>query len=293
LCESFVGDSFVEYVSEYGPSYVFDDFLRSGGNGTQSWGVLINPSMYAKALTEFTKTGKLIHFPVKYVYQWLGIMMRNTAILMANTAISGHDRWFPYDETEEFLKEWFGDGRGIEFSRQGTVTITLLPDEVYNLCNSGKLRESVGSDGQKYMPFYNGEEIGHIERSERLKGATDKFMKANPNIMDDIDDYNYDNQTCRRKIIFDNGVFYLTCEVYDFLEYTGIFGWMTMPDGSDAWSDFGLKPLIKIFNQYHSNITPEEALVLVNRALDVYHQRGDMSSIFIEGGSKTLTAISS
>jgi len=30
---------------------------------------------------------------------------------------------------------------------------------------------------------------------------------------------------------------------------------------------------------------------LVNRALDVYHQRGDMASIFIQGGSKVLSKI--
>jgi hypothetical protein len=32
--------------------------------------------------------------------------------------------------------------------------------------------------------------------------------------------------------------------------------------------------------------------VLVNRALDAYHQRGDLASIFIVGGSKTLSTIS-
>jgi hypothetical protein len=66
---------------------------------------------------------------------------------------------------------------------------------------------------------------------------------------------------------------------------------MEMPDGSDAWSDYGLEPLEKILSQYNEDLSPEEVLVLVNRALDVYHQRGDMASIFIQGGSKALTNI--
>jgi hypothetical protein len=64
-----------------------------------------------------------------------------------------------------------------------------------------------------------------------------------------------------------------------------------MPDGSDAWSDYGLEPLEKIFIEYNENLPPEKVLVLVNRALDVYHQRGDMASIFIQGGSKVLSKI--
>ena len=65
-----------------------------------------------------------------------------------------------------------------------------------------------------------------------------------------------------------------------------------MPDGSDAWSDFGLEPLMEIINEYNSDLSPEKVIVIVNKALDVYHQRGDMASIFVEGGTKALNKIS-
>jgi hypothetical protein len=67
--------------------------------------------------------------------------------------------------------------------------------------------------------------------------------------------------------------------------------WMQMPDGSDAFSDFGIEPLEEILAEYDEDLPPEKILVLVNRALDVYHQRGDMASIFIQGGTKALSRI--
>ena len=77
----------------------------------------------------------------------------------------------------------------------------------------------------------------------------------------------------------------------EWLDKKGLYDWMQMPDGNDAWSDYGLEPLEKIFIEYNENLPPEKVLVLVNRALDVYHQRGDMASIFIQGGSKALSKI--
>lgn len=65
-----------------------------------------------------------------------------------------------------------------------------------------------------------------------------------------------------------------------------------MPDGSDAWSDYGLEPLMEIINEYNSDLSPEKVIVIVNKALDVYHQRGNMASIFVEGGTKALSQIS-
>lgn len=78
----------------------------------------------------------------------------------------------------------------------------------------------------------------------------------------------------------------------EYLESIGFYDWCKLPDGSDAWSDYGLEPLFNIFKEYRPNTTPEETLILINRALDVWHCRGDLASAFIEGGSKTCTEIS-
>lgn len=78
----------------------------------------------------------------------------------------------------------------------------------------------------------------------------------------------------------------------EFLDKQGFYDWCKLPDGSDAWSDYGLQPLWNILDEYQENMTAEQVLVLVNRCLDVTHQRGDLPSAFIEGGSSSLTKIS-
>lgn len=186
---------YYNYMGEYDAYYVLSEFFNNP-NGKQDWGVLINPEMYAKALREFTQYGKLVNFPSKYIYQWMGIIMKNTAILETNTDLVGHSMNFPGYEVAEFAER------------------------------------------------IDGIEIG--------------------------DDYS---------------------EGSEWLEKKGLYDWMQMPDGSDAWSDFGIEPLWRIFEEYSDDLPPEKVLVLVNRALDVYHQRGDIASIFIQGGSKTLSKI--
>lgn len=186
---------YYEYMEDYGVYYVLSEFFNNP-QGKQNWGTLINPDMYVKALREFTQYGKLVKFPSKYVYQWMGIIMRNTATLEANTDLAGHSMNFPFEEVHDFAER-----EGVELS----------------------------------------------------------------------DDYG---------------------ECADWLEEKGLYDWMQMPDGSDAWSDFGIKPLWEIIEEYDESLPPEKVLILVNRALDVAHCRGDLSSIFIQGGRNTLSKIS-
>lgn len=83
---------------------------------------------------------------------------------------------------------------------------------------------------------------------------------------------------------------YNACD--EFLDKLGFYDWANLPDGSDAWSDYGLKPLFKLIKELEENTTPEQQIVTINKVLDVIHQRGDLASAFIEGGSKTLYGIS-
>ena len=79
---------------------------------------------------------------------------------------------------------------------------------------------------------------------------------------------------------------------WKYLESIGFYDWCVLPDGSDAWSDYGLKPLFEIISEYSPNLSAEEILILINRCLDVVHQRGDLASAFIEGGSRSCDYIS-
>ena len=78
----------------------------------------------------------------------------------------------------------------------------------------------------------------------------------------------------------------------EYLDSIGFYDWCVLPDGSDAWSDYGLKPLFDIIKLYNPNMEADEILILINRCLDVVHQRGDLSSAFIEGGKHSCDYIS-
>ena len=81
-------------------------------------------------------------------------------------------------------------------------------------------------------------------------------------------------------------------ELFDLLDEKGFFDWAKIPDGTDAISDYGLRPIMDILNSLPDNPSAGEMLVALNRCLDVMHMRGDLSSIFIEGGRNTLSEIS-
>ena len=81
-------------------------------------------------------------------------------------------------------------------------------------------------------------------------------------------------------------------ECAEYLDKIGFYDWCKLPDGSDAMSDYGLEPLWKIITSIKDDSTKGEKLVAINRCLDVIHCRGDLASMFIEGGSKSCYDIS-
>ena len=93
LTENSDWHKYYDYLEKYDEYTV----LSMLANGENLWVPLIQPAMYQQALNEFTKFGKLEKFPTKYVYQWMGIIMKNTAIIRAITSISGHGMGYPTD----------------------------------------------------------------------------------------------------------------------------------------------------------------------------------------------------
>lgn len=74
---------------------------------------------------------------------------------------------------------------------------------------------------------------------------------------------------------------------YDFvLEFVNI-------KGVTAYSDYGLLPLEKVLVNILPESDPEKLLVEIDKALNVYHQRSDLSALFVEGGQETLSKLSS
>ena len=258
---SYEESPFYEYLEEYNESYVLNRFAETP-HGKQDWGVLINPSMYEKALQEFTRYGHFQRFPTKYIYQWMGIIMKNTAILIANTNLAGHASGFNYEAVFDFIESYYGD-RDAFLDGDEKIWVEISENEIMSFI----------SDDEVKFPI---KEENGIHKDGQIQTA--------------INDINQDNYQYR--IESKDGRYYLVSSMFDFLNDIGLYDWMVMPDGSEAWSDFGLEPLMEIINEYNSDLSPEKVIVIVNKALDVYHQRGDMASIFVEGGTEALSQIS-
>jgi len=57
-------------------------------------------------------------------------------------------------------------------------------------------------------------------------------------------------------------------------------------------SDYGLKPLEDLLVELLRASTPEEKLLIIDRMLNVVHQRSDIADWFVEGGSHALGQLS-
>ena len=248
------------YYYYYATSEILDYFLEHGEE-PQNWGVLINPSEYQKALSEFVHYGKLINFPSDRVYQWMGIIMRNTAKIYANTILRGHEQEIPdLDTCETFFERYLGD-------------------------------KFIEVDYKVEGPKYYVDENFLRNRCEQIKRHC-KAITLATNEKELVDAFNsYDYESSKFEIQSD-GRLAFSHNYMDFFDEIGLYGTMVLPDGSDAISDYGLKPLFEIIDDYDESLPPEKVLVLINRILDVYHMRGDLASAFIVGGSNSLSSIS-
>lgn len=79
---------------------------------------------------------------------------------------------------------------------------------------------------------------------------------------------------------------------YEVLEKEGFYDWAVLPDGTDAISDYGRKPIYDILGNLPDFPSSEEIIIAINRCLDIVHCRGDLASAFIEGGAKSCYQIS-
>jgi len=70
------------------------------------------------------------------------------------------------------------------------------------------------------------------------------------------------------------------------------FGDWILHDGQWRLSDYGLKPLHKLLAQLRKEFNPSKKLPILDKILNVVHQRSDIASWFVEGGSAALSQLS-
>lgn len=115
-----------EYFQEYSPAYVFRQF-QENPNQNNMWGPLINPQEYAKALDEFVQFGKLVRFPAQRVYQWMGLCLKNIALLNSCTQIYGHTQWYPFDDFFDVFFNYNEEGEWETYCQENDID----PDDGY------------------------------------------------------------------------------------------------------------------------------------------------------------------
>jgi hypothetical protein len=96
----------------------------------------------------------------------------------------------------------------------------------------------------------------------------------------------YDDED-KKELYYDN---ILNCLKY--LTDIEFYDWCVLPDGTSCMSDYGLDPLLKLLPELEDAETAEQKLVVINKILDISHQNGDLTSLFLEGGRKNLNKIS-
>ena len=67
----------------------------------------------------------------------------------------------------------------------------------------------------------------------------------------------------------------------------------TLEDKDGQWylSNYGLEPLKRLALRLYKAETPEDKLHIVDRMLNVVHQRSDLAAMFVQGGTTTLNKI--
>ena len=154
------------------------------------------------------------------------------------------------------------------------------------------LNEAVDKYGQTYFPWVSQGDADRMVAQQDLERQKNKFSQMYGDIGEYIAEFNQNSRyNGEIEVDYNTNKLYWVVDQMNFLDLIGFYDWMQMPDGSDAFSDFGIEPLEKILSEYDEELPPEKVLVIVNKALDVYHQRGDMASIFVTGGSRALSRI--
>lgn len=128
----------------------------------------------------------------------------------------------------------------------------------------GIVRDEKGLDMMKRIMLNN---IVRLSVTTELSGHTPHDPK------DSIERMGYKNE-----IDLDNPE--IEERFYDFLTDEETGGWLL--------SDYGLKPLQKLYSPIYNEKSPEKLVYLMDKALNIVHQRSDLAAWFVEGGTQTL-----
>jgi len=187
------------------------------------------------------------------------IMINNTMKIIIFTNLAGHTEWGDQEAIDDNIGYWV--------------------DEQLNCALAPKKEDR----SQLEIPFENPEK-GFIQKTpikepEPCDGTVHPFVaqyieeKYDPESM---------NRTKIKKMLYEE----MTDKFFDY--------YVNDPEGKMGGfiSDYGLKPLETLLGQLYNAKDAEQKLVIIDKMLNVVHQRSDIASWFVEGGSRALAQLS-
>lgn len=189
------------------------------------------------------------------------IMISNTIKIDALTTLSGHSPESTDEDYEDawghyvesFIKQWYSD-----FAKS---------DEKHHSNDPDQLEfdwQSKDGDGKRK----------DIEPTERVENA---FLLSK---LEGINPMRTDPMRLKKQLMD---------------ELKGNFMWHYIEDpaiGQARISDYGLKPLQELAGQLLNTHDSSAKVVIIDRMLNVVHQRSDMASWYVQGGTKSLFTLS-
>ena len=271
-----------EYKEKYTYDFIFNSFLEKKPFN-DLFLPLIDKFQYKRALDEYVKYGKIMHFPEDKIYQWLGIILKNSLLIINSSIMHYRFSYIPTKFVNETLLPYFFNGK--EFSTIDEHTFSYsLPEEVYSDGMNKTINEILTNRVVRNAIF------GDILVQNFGKEEKDSCLLSNclpyfyTSLSSNIEE-NFPFFYAEKK----DGKTFIKATLPYVNETIGFYTWC----GMDKYTEqMGLTQIIMLLNELKDDMSPEEILVWINRMLDIYHFRADLSKAFINGGKTALDEIS-
>lgn len=188
------------------------------------------------------------------------IMVTNTIKVGMFTTLAGHTQWGDEEAFEENIGYWVD--RQVE-------------------CVYPQIKQDIN---QLEIPFNNPKQ-GYVKK-EPVPDPEPCTTTVHPFVTQYIEEKYYGELPEKTK--FRN-------DLYDEMKYRFYDYYMDDPNHELGGfiSDYGLEPLQKLLGQLLRTESPEQKVPILDQMLNVVHQRSDIASWFVEGGSSALSKLSS
>jgi len=237
---------------------IFDDFLwHNTQDFTKNITWQVVPYTRLKKIWEdYIKMGSIRD--IKGLDAIERIIIRNSLRINVITALAGHTQWGDEEAIEENIGHWVNEQLNC-----------ILPQEPVDTNQLEIPYENPQAGHKQKEPINQSEPCDTQIHSFAQKVINDEF---NPDNMDREDARGMLNDAMQEK----------------FFEY-----YLTDPKSGHLYiTDYGLTPIMTQASKLYIEDNPIQKVVLIDSILNITHQRSDLASWFVQGGSRALSDLS-